>query len=158
MSPVGLYHAHLACECMLKALIAEVGSKPTKGHNLSDFSTNLYELTHDPDLLAREFINTLAWLNPYQELGRYGPLTMPANDTHRVSKKSIQVRGFVSSQPSLDITKIDYVFALLRNKSATSKDLIDYAIENGTVPGWNFPISLKEVLITENKYISGDDL
>lgn len=151
--PVGLYNAHLACECMLKSLTAQSGSQPVQKHDLLLLNTNLQTATNDADLMDQEYIRILTWLNPYQELGRYGALARPQNDLERVTSGPIQVRGAVSSQPSHDIKDIDRMFSLLRSKSSVANDMISKIVNGEVVSGWNFPVAVEEVVLAQNEYI-----
>jgi len=151
--PMGLYNAHLACECMMKSLTAQAGRQPAQKHDLILLNANLHELINDNDLLKQEHIRILTWLNLYQELGRYGALARPQNDPDRGTLGLMQVRGAVSSQPSSDIKDIDLEFSQLRNKSSISNDMISKIIAGETVRGWNFPVPVDEVVLAENEYI-----
>ncbi len=150
--PVGLYSAHLACECMLKSLTAQSGSHPVQKHDLLMLNTNLQIAINDNDLLGQEYIRILTWLNPYSELGRYGALARPQNDPDRVISGPVQVRGAVSSQPSGDMKDIDFVFTLLRSISTVENDIISKIVAGKTVRGWNSSVSIEEVVLAHNKY------
>jgi len=152
--PVGYYNAHLACECMLKSLTAQAGSQPVVKHDLLLLSSNLQALTNDSDFSLERYMSVLSWLNPYQELGRYGALARPQNDPDRSTEGPLQLRGAVASQPSHDIREIDYVFSLLRSKSSQSNDIISKILRSETVSGWNYPITIEEVVLAQNDYIS----
>lgn len=150
--PVGLYNAHLACECMLKSIIAQAGSQPIKEHDLLALNTKLKSIRDENKLSEKRYISVLNRLNPYQELGRYGALASPQNDPQRISDGPIRVRGLVSSQPSCDIEEIDFAFALLRSKSKHTNDIIDKVLIGEAVRGWNYPISIEDIVLANNNY------
>jgi hypothetical protein len=151
--PVGLYNAQLACECILKALTAQADVQPVLKHDLLLLNANLKQATDDDELSIERYVQILTCLDPYQELGRYGALARAQNDPDRVSDGSVQVRGAVSTQPSYDIKEIDYVFNLLRNKSTEMNDIISKVVGGLPVNGWNFPVSVEEVVLAQNDYL-----
>jgi len=150
---VGIYNAHLACECLLKSLTAQAGTQPVQKHDLHLLNANLKAVTNDDELDGERYKKVLTWLNPYQELGRYGALAKPQNDPNIVVSGLVQLRGAVASQPRHDIEEIDYVFALLRTKSTVTNDIVSKIIRGEAVSGWNFPISIEEVVLAQNSYI-----
>lgn len=152
LAPIGFYNAHLAMECILKSVIAEHGCEPRKIHNL-------VELLHDLDtalgvgsLNDAKIEETLVWLNPYQELGRYGALAREAFDPDRTKNNIIEVRGVIAYQASSDIERIDYTFSKLRSLSDNT-DVIDNVINKKHIQQWNLPISIEDVITTQNNYL-----
>ncbi len=156
--PVGLYNAHLACECILKSLTAQAGTQPALKHDLLVLNTALSAISNDDELDSSRYIEALNWLNPYQELGRYGALARPQNDPQRVTTGPILVRGAVASQPSHDIKEVDYVFSSLREKSTEINDIINKITKGEEINGWNFPVSVEEVVLAQNEYIKLEEL
>lgn len=156
--PVGLYNAHLACECMLKSLTAQSGTQPAFEHNLLKLNATLKVVTNDDTLDEQRYLQILSWLNPYQELGRYGALSRPQNDPNRVDAGPIKVRGAVASQPSHDIKEIDFMFTFLRSKSLITNDIVSKIIKGQVVNGWNFPVSVEEAVLAQNDYIKLEEV
>jgi HEPN domain-containing protein len=157
LSPIGLYNAHLACECMLKSLISQSGSTPRTIHNLAQLLEDLKRIAHQEVLDDDDLLEILNWLNPYQELGRYGALARPANDPGRIDTPAMQVRAAISYQPSEDIKKIDSVFFKLRSLAVDQDDLITKTANGTTDPRWVYPIPLNEIIFHgTNIYLSID--
>jgi hypothetical protein len=152
LAPVGLYSAHLACECLLKALTAQAGTQPATKHDLLVLNANLEAVTGNKLGDAR-YLRVVAWLNPYQELGRYGALARPQHDPNRKDTGPLLVRGAVSSQPSQDIKDIDYVFDLLRGKLNVLDDVIGRIEKSQPVQGWDFPVPIEEAVLAQNDFI-----
>lgn len=154
LSPIGLYNAHLACECMLKSLAAQAGQRPKPKHDLTFLFDKLTSLNASPVLREAKLLEIFKWLNPYQELGRYGALARAQFDPDRKDDQNIQAYGVMSYQPGEDIKKIDYAFALLYKLSDIEDDLVKQVARSEPTPYWVYPIPLEELLFFENDYLS----
>lgn len=151
--PIALYNAHLACECLIKSLTAQSGQVPKKDHDLHLLIQELKAVNKNKELDDKELSQILEWLNPFQELGRYGALTRPKYDPDRIDTKQVKVFGPIGEQPSAAIKQIDYAFAKLYNLSSVGNDALKQASSTSTVMGWNYPIPLPEVVYWHNDYL-----
>lgn len=155
LEPVGLYNAHLACECMMKALIAQSGNRPsTATHNLEELMKSLRELNDDETLQSTDLDEIIEWLNPFQELGRYGALSRSKNDPNRKDGPNMFARGAVTWNPAIDIRSVDRIVSILRQLSSeAANDDIANIDTCFAMHSWNLPIGLLEVLYSENDYL-----
>jgi len=149
LAPIGLYNAHLAVECLLKSLIAQKGVKPRLTHDLVKLLDDLKELNDHEALQEARLKDFGKRLNPYQELGRYGALAQAKNDPDRKDGGNLQVRGAMTYQPSSDIKDVDYAVSTLLSLSEDNTPLLTVIAQRQ----WNLPISIKEVLLTQNEFI-----
>lgn len=155
LSGVALYNAHLSIECLLKSLTAKHSVQPAFEHDLTNLNKKLIDLTSDPDLKDESFLEYLSELNPYQELGRYGALSRPANDPGRVDTPELKAFGVTLIQPSSEIRLLDRYFKMLHDKLNPNNDPIELIIEgrkDTTMShDWKLPMDVQSVLLTNNE-------
>lgn len=154
LAPIGFYNAHLACECMLKSLLAQsrVRAKPT--HDLLHLHDELKKVNNAAVLGKSELMEVLLWLNPYQELGRYGALARAQYEPERVNEPNLKAYGVMVYQAATSIKQIDYAFGQLYKLSEIDNDLLENLQQGKNIPLWKYPITLDEVLFTQNNQFS----
>lgn len=154
LAPIGFYNAHLACECMIKSLTAQAGLEPKPKHDLLFLLRELKKVNSAAELDNSELMEVLKWLNPYQELGRYGALSRAQNDPERKNDPNIKAYGVIGYQASSAIKKIDFAFQLLYSLSDSESDLIKQLQQGQTTGLWKYPIPLDEIVFFQNDYLA----
>ena len=154
LAPIGFYNAHLACECMIKSLTAQAGLQPKPKHDLIFLLNELKTVNDTKGLNNTELLDVLNWLNPYQELGRYGALARAQNDPGRKDDPNIKAYGVIGYQASSDIKNIDFAFQLLYSLSDSETDLIKQLQQGQTTKLWRYPIPLDEIVFFQNDCIT----
>ncbi len=150
LGPIGFYNAHLACECMIKSLTAQAGSHPEPIHDLASLINELQVVNDSPKLAESELQDIFKWLNPYQELGRYGALARAQYDPERENDSRMKAYGVIGYQASSAIKKIDYAFSALYKLSDIDDDLLKQLQLGKTTPLWKYPIPLDELVFFQN--------
>jgi hypothetical protein len=157
LGPIGFYNAHLACECMLKSLIAQAGVQPKPKHDLLFLLRELKASNNSPELDEQQLIDLFEWLNPYQELGRYGALARAQHDPERKDDPNLKAYGVIGYQASAAIKQIDYVFSLLYKLSDIDSSLITELQKGKTNPMWRYRIPLDEIVFFQNESLEKDE-
>jgi hypothetical protein len=154
LAPIGFYNAHLACECMLKSLTAQAGVEPKFGHDLMALLGELKSANSADVLNDDKLREVFEWLNPYQELGRYGALARAQHDPERKDDPNLKAYGVVGYQASAAIKDIDYAFGALYGLSDMDSDLITELRQGRTTKLWKYPIPLDEIVFFQNQTIT----
>lgn len=157
LGPIGFYNAHLACECMLKSLIAQGGIQPKPKHDLMFLLGELKATNNAPELNEQDLIKAFEWLNPYQELGRYGALARAQYDPERKDDPNLKAYGVIGYQASSAIKQIDYAFGLLYKLSDIDNSLITELQRGNTNPMWRYPIPLDEIVFFQNDSLENNE-
>lgn len=156
LGPIGFYNAHLACECMLKSLTAQAGVQPKPKHDLLFLLCEL-KVSNDADELGEPHLTEVfEWLNPYQELGRYGALARAQHDPERKDEPNLKAYGVIGYQASSAIQEIDYAFSLLYKLSDINSDLITELQKGQTNPMWRYAIPLDEIVFSQNESLGNE--
>lgn len=154
LAPIGFYNAHLACECMLKSLTAQAGTQPKPKHDLMFLLDELKTVNHADVLSDEELSRVFEWLNPYQELGRYGALARAQHDPERKDEPNLKAYGVIGYQASAAIRDIDYAFGVLYELSDIGSDLITELQQGRTTKLWKYPIPLDEIVFFQNQALT----
>ena len=154
LAPIGFYNAHLACECILKSLTAQAGVEPKFGHDLMFLLGELKTASSAEVLNDNKLTEVFEWLNPYQELGRYGALARAQHDPERKDDPNLKAYGVISYQASTAIRDIDYAFGVLYGLSGSDSDLITELQHGQTTKLWKYPIPLDEIVFFQNQALT----
>lgn len=150
LAPIGLYHAHLTLECMLKGMLAEHNIPLEKTHDLTELVEKLEKVHGDSELFDQQLLNTIEWLNPYQELGRYGAMSRAMYDPQRRENKNFQVKGVRVTNPLEDIRKIDSAVKRIDDSSEYSGIERRCTSDRGRAQ-WNLPFTLDDAFYSDNE-------
>lgn len=154
-SPRAAYYAQQALEKYMKAFLVLQNGQYLKTHNLLE----LVEVCSksDKDFSEKKFIEKIGIFNDFIEVGRYGGES--SYDPHSKITKEFRTAGvMIWSDSNVEI--LDELVSVIRGKldfaragfSDSLKAVLEENRENYLVGTWNFPIKLKDILISGNKF------